>query len=430
MSAAGIAPGVRLAYVTAGFPNLTQSFVRREIETVRALGVPLAIFSVRPAPRRFADPALARYVAETIYGGWRLSWRLLAAHVHFLRTAPRRYFIALRGVLALARRQWRHGTLPLRTCIVFPMSVHFAREMQRRAVTHVHAHFANHPTTVARVAATLLDVPFTFTGHAWDIFVPANQIGLAEKIADAAAVVTCTEFNRRLLCGLVVPAQHAKIAVCYHGLALGETVRPAREADLIVAVGRLTAKKGFHHLVDACARLARDGVRFRCVIIGEGEEDSALARAIARAGLGDRITLAGARAHREVMDWIARAAVFALPSTVAKDASMDGIPNVILEAFAVETPVISTRLSGIPEVVRDGETGVLIAPDDPGALAAALRDVLAHADTHRERARRGHELVASAFDLERNVRAFLTWITTAHECAGCAPSGIVRRAVS
>jgi colanic acid/amylovoran biosynthesis glycosyltransferase len=429
--ASGTVPDVRLAYVTAGFPDLTQSFVRREVETVRALGVPLTIFSVRPAPRRFPDPTLARYVEETIYGGRRVSFALLAAHGHFLRRAPRRYLAALGRVLALAFRQRRCGTLPLRTCVVFPMSVYFARVMEQRGVTHVHAHFANHPTTAARIAASLLGVPFTFTGHAWDIFVPANQIGLAEKIADAAAVVTCTEFNRKFLCDLVPRAQHAKIALCYHGIRVPAVTPPERAEDLIVAVGRLTAKKGFQHLITACAQLARDDIGFRCVIIGEGEERSVLEEAIAHAGLRARITLVGARSHREVMEWMARAAVFALPSMVAKDGSMDGIPNVILEAFAVETPVVSTRLSGIPEVVRDGETGVLVPPDYPVALAAALHDVLAHPEAHRARARRGCELVAAAFDLDRNVRSFLAWITASHGDACVAPSANgVRRAVS
>jgi len=407
---AGTPPGTHLAYVTAGFPNLTQSFVRREVETVRALGVPLTIFSVRPPPREFPDPSLARYVDETIYGT-RLSPAVLAAHLHFLLRRPRRYLAALGRVLALAFRQRRCGSLPLRTLVVFPMSIYFARVMEERGVTHVHAHFANHPTTAARVAASLLDLPFTFTGHAWDIFVPANQIGLADKVADATAVVTCTEFNRRLLYELVPPRQREKIEVCYHGITVPSGPRPQREGDLIVAVGRLTEKKGFQHLVTACAALARDGVGFRCVVIGEGEEESSLVDAIARARLQQRVTLAGARPHREVMDWIARAAVFALPSTIAKDASMDGIPNVILEAFAVETPVVSTRLSGIPEVVRDGETGVLVAPDDPHALAAALRDVLEHPETHRARARRGRDLVVASFDLDRNVHRFLAWIT-------------------
>ncbi len=401
---------LRLAYVTPGFPDLTQSFVRREVEQVRALGVPLVVCSLRPPPRTLGDPELARHVGATVYGAWLLSTGLVAAHWHFLRHAPRRYVAALATTLGLALRQLRHARLALATLGIFPKSVYFARVLGSRGVTQVHAHFANHPTTAARTIACLLDVPFSFTGHAWDIFVPANQIGLAEKIAAARAVVTCTQYNARLLGTLATRGGGEKITLSYHGVALPAVRAAARERGLVVSVGRLTAKKGFRDLLAACAQLARDGIEFRCVIVGEGEEREALAQVIAAQGLDGRVELLGAMPHRAVIDLIARAAVFTLPSVRASDASMDGIPNVILEAFSVETPVVSTNLSGIPEVVRDGETGVLVEPGDAAALARALREVLEHPEPHRARARRGRELIAASFDLERNVRALLARI--------------------
>lgn len=407
---APVPDGARLAYVTPGFPDLTQSFVRREVEQVRALGVPLLVCSLRPPPRALPDPDLARFVDETVYGAWLLSWDVVGAHAYFLRTHPRRYLAALGSTLLLALRQVRHGLLPVVTLGIFPKSVYFARVMAARGTTHVHAHFANHATTAAAVAARLLDVPFSFTGHAWDIFVPANQVGLAAKIAAARAVVTCTRFNQELLRRLATAGGAEKISVCYHGVALPRVAASARKSGLIVSVGRLHAKKGFGDLIAACTTLARAGVEFHCVIVGEGEERPALAAAIRAAGLDGRVELVGALPHREVMELIARAAVFTLPSVRAKDESMDGIPNVILEAFSVATPVVSTRLSGIPEVVRDGDTGTLVEPGDRDALAAALRDVLEHPAEHDARARRGRELVAEAFDLPRNVRAFLAWI--------------------
>jgi len=411
---------LRLAYVTPGFPDLTQSFVRREVEQVRAFGVPLVVCSLRPPPRNLGDPDLGRFVESTVYGAWLLSFDLLRAHVSFLRRAPRRYFAALGATLRLAARQLRHPRLAVATLAIFPKSVYFARVLETRGVTHVHAHFANHPTTAAATVAQLLDLPFSFTGHAWDIFVPANQIGLAEKIAAARAVVTCTQYNERLLHGLAVHGGAERIAVSYHGVALASVAAASREPGLVVSVGRLTAKKGFHDLVAACALLARDGVAFRCVIVGEGEERDALATSIRAQGLDGRVELVGAMPHRAVMELIARAAVFTLPSVRAKDASMDGIPNVILEAFSVGTPVVSTSLSGIPEVVRDGETGTLVAPGDSVALAGALRDVLQRPEVHLDRARRGRDLVASSFDLTRNVRALLAWITRREAAAEVA----------
>lgn len=404
--------GLRLAYVTPGFPDLTQSFVRREVEQVRAFGVPLVVCSLRPPPRRLDDPDLVRYIEATVYGPWLLSLDLARAHAHFLRRAPGRYLAALGATLRLALRQLAHPRLALATLAIFPKSVYFARVLATRGVTHVHAHFANHPTTAAATVARLLDLPFSFTGHAWDIFVPANQIGLAEKIAAARAVITCTHYNERLLHELATLGGAERIAVSYHGVALASVAPAAREPGLVVSVGRLTQKKGFHDLVAACELLARDAVPFRCVVVGEGEEREALAERIRAAGLEGRIELAGAMPHRAVMELIGRASVFTLPSVRAKDASMDGIPNVILEAFSVGTPVVSTSLSGIPEVVRDGETGTLVAPGDSVALAAALRDVLQRPEVHLDRARRGRDLVASSFDLTRNVRALLAWITS------------------
>src|SRR5262249_12904803 len=161
---------------------------------------------------------------------------------------------------------------------------YFARVLQARGVTHVHAHFANHPTTAAATVALLVGVPFSFTGHAWDIFVPANQIGLAEKIAAAHAVVTCTQYNERLLHELAVLGGAEKVAVSYHGVALASVVAATREPGLVVSVGRLTQKKGFHDLVAACELLAREGVSFRCVVVGEGEEREALTARIHAAG--------------------------------------------------------------------------------------------------------------------------------------------------
>jgi glycosyltransferase involved in cell wall biosynthesis len=403
----------QLAYVTPGFPDLTQSFVRREVEQVRAFGVPLVVCSLRPPPRRLGDPELARYIETTIYGSWLFSLALVRAHLHFLRRAPGRYFGALGATVRLALRQLAHPRLAVATLAIFPKSVYFARVLEARGVTHVHAHFANHPTTAAATMARLLGVPFSFTGHAWDIFVPANQIGLAEKIAAARAVVTCTRYNERLLQELAVLGGAEKVAVSYHGVALASVAVAAREPGLVVSVGRLTQKKGFHDLVAACELLARDGVAFRCVVVGEGEERETLTARIHAAGLDGRVELAGAMPHRAVMELIAKASVFTLPSVRARDASMDGIPNVILEAFSVGTPVVSTSLSGIPEVVRDGETGTLVAPGDSVALAAALRDALRRPEVHLDRAQRGRDLVASSFDLGRNVRALLAWIGVA-----------------
>jgi len=401
---------VSVAYITSDFPVLTESFIWREAQEVHALGVPLTVYSLRPRPTHLDDPALSCFIKDTVYSPWLFSRGLLAAHLYFLRRQSGRYMRALWLCCRTALRHVRYPDMSLKTFVIFPKTVYFARLMAEREVTHVHAHFANHPTTAAMLISVLLGLPFTFTGHAWDIFVTKNQAMLREKIARARLVVTCTQFNQAFLSTFCDDGAESKIVVCYHGVPLPDGWSHRREPGLILGVGRLTRKKGFAYLILACAQLAREGIEFRCVIVGEGPERGSLEVKIQDAGLAGRVALIGARPQNEVMGLLAQAAVLIQPSVRSEDDSMDGIPNVILEAFSVETPVISTRVSAIPEVVRDGETGRLVAPGDVPALAEAIRAVLRDPATHSDFARRGRALVVEHFDLERNVRKLLGWI--------------------
>jgi glycosyltransferase involved in cell wall biosynthesis len=162
-------------------------------------------------------------------------------------------------------------------------------------------------------------------------------------------------------------------------------------------------KKGLTHLVAACARLRDRGRPFRCVLVGEGPERRPLEAQIQRLGLGDRVALAGHVPHREVVRHLRAATVLAHPSVVDRNGSMDGIPNTILEAFAVETPVVATRLSGIPEVVVPERTGLLVEPGDIEGLADALERLLADPALGRRLGAAGRALVIERFDLTRNV---------------------------
>lgn len=413
-SPADARPAVHLAYVTPSFPDLTESFVRREIEQVRAHGVQATVFSLRPRPVHLGDATLQRHVAETVYGPWLASGSLLAAHAYFLFRHPGRYLATVADVVRMAARQWRFPDMPVKTLAVFPKTVYFARVMQRRGVTQVHAHFANHPTTAAMLVSRLLRIPFSFTGHAWDLFVKKNQVLLPDKLAAAGAVVTCTQFNRGFLEPFCGPGVAARIAVRYHGVAIPERAPAPRERNLVLAVGSLAAKKGFGVLLEACQKLAGLGIDFRCEIIGEGPLRAELEEAIRSRGLVDRCRLLGSRPNAEVIALMGRASVFVMPSVRDKDDSMDGIPNVILEAFAVGTPVVATRISGIPEVVRDGVTGRLVEPNDATGLATAIGDVLRDHDRHLALADVGRRLVADEFDLRRNAKAVLEWILADH----------------
>jgi glycosyltransferase involved in cell wall biosynthesis len=286
------------------------------------------------------------------------------------------------------------------------------RVLKAPDVRHLHAHFAHDTTTITWMASMITGVPFSFSAHAKDIYAERlNPRGLlGRKLRAAAFVVTCTEANRRHLIGL---ADGTPVQCVYHGLNddFQRWAPQAREAKSaggearLLAVGRLVRKKGFDVFVEACGILHRRGVVFDAAIAGEdddvGENFSVgedLRRRIARLGLEDCVRMLGQIGQPELFERYRAATVFCLPCRVLDNGDRDGIPNVLLEAMACGIPVVSTPISGIPELIDDGRNGLLVPEDDPEALADAVERL--HVD--RELARRvacaGRATVGERFD--------------------------------
>lgn len=390
-------PGAAILYVIGTYPLLTTTFIDREIRELRDQGVEVDIVSIRRTERQLSA-SQEDAQAEVTYVLPASTRRVISANLRYLTRRP----VAYLGLL------WRllsgdHPTrrLRMRTLLHFILGVHVAALVEPRAPARVHAHFLDRATTVAIVISRLLDIPYSATAHANDIYV--KPVLLPEKIRWSDFVATCTGYNANHLGSI---ADGSKIRLIYHGLELG-AYRPRREAagrrSRILAVGQLKEKKGFRHLVDACRILELAGHDFLCEIIGEGPLRSRLESQIRDLGLEDRVRLLGALDHRDVIERMRDASVFALPSIVTADGDRDGIPNVILEAMAVGLPVVSTRVSAIPEVVVEGETGILVDPGDPEALAGALADLLTDGGLARRLGGGGRLLVERSFDVHQNV---------------------------
>jgi glycosyltransferase involved in cell wall biosynthesis len=249
-------------------------------------------------------------------------------------------------------------------------------------VRHLHAHYAHSTATVAWLASQITGLPFSFTAHAKDVYSESlNPAGLLRrKLLAARFAVTCTGAGAEHLRSL---AAEASIHVVYHGLVddLQRFVerQPARAprngALRLLGVGRLVEKKGFDTLVDACAALRRAGVPFQATIAGpDGPHAQAVRERIDVHDLAGHVHLAGPMSQEQLFGEYARADAFCLPCRIV-GTDRDGIPNVLVEAMACGTPVISTGISGIPELISDGSDGLLVAPDDPAALARALQRV-------------------------------------------------------
>lgn len=401
-----VAPTLRVTYIIGTYPRLTTTFIDREVEVLRQLGVSLQLISIRrPArPLSVEQEALksnVHYVLPASAGA--VVW----SHLVFGVSRPRAYMGALFGLL------FRPHPTPasrLRSFFHFALGVHIARLLRDRYPTdHIHAHFVDRASLVGLIAGRLLGMPFSATAHANDIYV--DPVLLLDKISEAKFIATCTQYNASHLRAVARNRGAVAVRCIYHGIDLKRyqlTARSPRGSPLLLAVGQLKEKKGLHHLIEACRILQDRGFEFDCQIIGEGPLRLFLERMIDRLGLRDRVALLGPLAHDAVMEKYREATLFVLPCITARDGDRDGIPNVILEAMAMSLPVVSTYHSGIPEAVENGVTGYLVQPRDPVALSSALEALLHDEGLRLRMGRAGRLRVAEAFDAEVNVKRLLS----------------------
>jgi glycosyltransferase involved in cell wall biosynthesis len=416
-----------VGYVLTGWPRRSELFIASEIHRMEQLGVRLRLYVLTPHDEPDHHPVVDRIRAQPRHlpGTAKLGRQGLVRWLRenagpflpALRRTARRHPLGLLRAAAAAGAQAvraRDGRRP-RTIYVkdLLLAVGLADEIHRDGdVRHLHAHFAHRTTTVTWLAAMISSLPFSFTGHAKDIYRGSlNPAGLlARKMCAATFVATCTGANEQHLRD-VAPA--APVHLVYHGLnadfaaLLAEPAAPVARPErfTVIGVGRLVPKKGFDVLVDAVADLRERGLDVDLVIAGEDGDDADRVRArIAEHGLTGHVEMAGPLTQAELLHRYRSSTVFALACRVVADGDRDGIPNVLVEAMAAGLPVVSTTVSGIPELVRDGENGLLVAPDDPAALAEALLG-LAKDPAERDRlAAAGAATVAARFDGDRLAR--------------------------
>jgi glycosyltransferase involved in cell wall biosynthesis len=416
-----------IAYVLKAYPRLSEPYITSEIHRVEQAGVKLRLFAIKqvePWERASRYPVVERINAQphflpemTSLSATPLRCWLRDNLPPYLplvsRCARRRPLGTARAIAAAAAQTVRarrpDGTLP-RTYLKELLQAAAVADgvLDLPAVGHLHAHYAHGATTVAWLASLITGLPFSFTGHARDIYDADRNPGglLRRKLLAATFVVTCTGANRRHLLAI---APEATVHLVYHGLAsdvqralAGLAPRAPRNGHLrLLAVGRLVRKKGFDVFVEACGELARRGVAFEAAIVGpDGEHGEAVRRRIAELGLADRIELPGAMEQAALCDEYRRADALCQPCRLL-DADRDGIPNVLVEAMACATPVVTTGVSGIPELVSDGVNGLLVEPDDHVALADAIERLRADRALAERLGRAGADTVRERFDGEQ-----------------------------
>jgi glycosyltransferase involved in cell wall biosynthesis len=417
----------KVGYVLAQFPLLSQTFVLNEVLELERQGMALQIFSLfdptgeptHAILKKVQTPVL--YLIEDPLTGWRIregrfaegSFQERPLKELFRGEKPPKALVSpsiLSGLVnRLARRVRAIEDLPVFAAQLkaVPQAAAVAALAKQKGVGHLHAHFGGYSTTVAMVAGGLSGLSYSFSAHAGDIYRgTVNRTLLKEKIRRARFVVACTEYNRGVVEALGGETAKKKILRVYHGVDFTR-VRPnlaiPRKPNLILGVGRLVEKKGFLDLLRACRFLQDKGHTFRCTIVGEGEERDRLIQQISALGIQDRVVLIGARPLEQVLNMMKEATVLVLPCVVSESGDQDGLPNVLVEALAVGLPAISTTLSGIPELIEHGKTGLLVSPGDSKALASAIKQILGNHDLRDRLARNGLEKVRRNFNIRKNV---------------------------
>jgi glycosyltransferase involved in cell wall biosynthesis len=384
---------------------LTSTFIYREIQALRDQGVLISSFSTRRPAETVISAEARPFVDETVYlneqgAGAALGGLFFHGLRHPIQTLST-------GILAL-RDAFLAG-VPSSSDRVkllwhFTMGCLLATKLRTAGVQHVHAHFAHVPGSIAMYAARLAGIPFSVTAHANDIF--QRGTALQEKAARSAFIACISHYNIRFLSNL--GCDESKLTVVHCALDLEHypmrTPRPFAKPPLIISVGRFVEKKGFEVLVDALALLQEAGIAVDCRIIGDGPLFDAVQARTEAANLDGAITFMGAQPQERVKEMFDAADMFVLPCVEARDRDLDGIPVALMEAMALGVPVVSTTVSGIPELIHSGENGYLAEPHDVEGLAEAMRSVLNAPDEQDSMIRAARATMETEFDLHTSAQ--------------------------
>ncbi len=413
----------KIAYILKGYPRLSETFIANEIHLLEEKGLLLHVYSVKKPGDKKVHPVVektktpvtylpkATLLTETNLFSWLCENfpNFAPAHKLLFKSRPKAYCRTLLQAIRMGFK-YRDGIFakPKRVFIKeFLQAGYIALEILRSGqFRHLHGHYSHGSTTITMFVSKLTGLPFSFTAHAKDIYQKSkNPTELLKiKLHAARFVVTCTEANKQYLQALC--SNEVKVNTIYHGLDT-RYFSPGQNENsdqplMILSVGRFVAKKGFVYLVEACRKLQDMGIDFKCQIVGAKDEHYELTQQMIQSlGLRDTVILKSEMTQNELKDIYQTANIFALPCQIMSNGDRDGIPNVLVEAMAMGIPVVSTDISGIPELIHHEKNGLLIPQRDPDALADALRRLLQDEGLRKKLGQASRETICSTFDSDR-----------------------------
>ena len=396
-----------ILYITTTLPALTVTFIYREIFQLEARGWRVLSCSMNTPRSDRVSREAAELVSRTLYLDRISRWSMVAGAFATLVRHPVR---AARSLVDAMR--------PLELCGVrgagallfhFIEAAHLAHVYRSASLRHIHCHFGSGPASIGMFLARFLGIQFSFVMHGTDEFL--IPVALTAKLRRCAFAVAISSYMRSHVLDVYGRQFAGKLEIVHCGIPLRRfdssaskrDERAARVPCEILSVGQLQPRKGFDTLLQACAELQRRGFDFRCRIIGDGPQRDHLQASVQTQGLEGHVLMLGAVKQEDLLAYYRSADLFALTCAVAADGDRDGIPVALMEAMAMEVPVVSTRVSGIPELIRSMQEGVLVEAGDAAAVADSIVFLAGHPAEARQMALRGRQKVREQFDIETTV---------------------------
>ncbi len=394
---------MNVGYVVSRFPKTTETFIAREALGVSQRGHDVSVLALYREKDQIVQPEAAGFLPGLTAAGDASPLQLLASQTRWLFRSPRRW-----------ARMWARAVAGnikspqfLARALVISLGTPWtADQIADHGLEHLHAHWGTHSALFAYQLSILTGLPYSVTLHAHDLYI--HQVMLGEKLGNAETVVTISEHNREMIKRLY-PDVADKIEVVHCGVDVStiapRSASPMNEPPRVAVVAGLREYKGHAYLIEAHKILQERGVDLKIDIVGDGPLREGLEAMVANSSVADKIVFHGARPVDEAIKIVSQADAFALPSVVLDNGRKDGIPVALMEAMALRVPVISTRVSGIPELVEHEVTGLLADERDAVGLADALERMLTDHDLRERLADAGRQRVVDQFDLRQTVNS-------------------------
>ena len=404
----------RIAYLTGEYPRASDTFIQREVFALRALGHDILTCSIRrTGPEHLVGPEQEAEHARTfmVLNAAMRPVRLIRSHLRWMRR-PGRYLSALRLAWATAPKGIKGRVYNL---FYFLEAGVLADHLANEGISHLHNHIAKASCTVAMLVNALSGLPYSFTIHGPDIFFEPIHWRIDEKARRARLVACISDFCRSQLMCFADGRDWDKLHVVHCGIDPDRyATAPSHAGKRLLFVGRLAGVKGVPVLLRALAALRDKHPTATLTLIGDGPERAALQAQAQALGLGDAARFVGYKSQSEVASAMAETDVFVLPSFA------EGVPVVLMEAMAAQVPVVTTQIAGVPELVRDGESGLLVPPGDGAALQAAIDRLLDDPERRRAMGARGRAMVSQSFNVHKEA-AWLSSLFASYAQEGAKP---------